>query len=148
MAWIDSLFQRETAPVLELSMALGHQKQLAIMNNIANIDNPHYRRQATPDREFTKMLDRAIQQRAKSHINEFVPKSTSNIKFGNRSVYPSRINIMYGKDQGTERHDRNNVTIESEMANLAKNTLDINLLQRLYKKKFTMLRAASRNTVT
>ena len=54
MAWIDSLFQRESLPVLESGMGFAFQKNLVISNNIANVDTPDYYRQTLPEDEFTE----------------------------------------------------------------------------------------------
>lgn len=145
MAWIDGLFQRETLPVLEASQGFAHQRQLAILNNIANVETPYYQRQDVPEDEFRQTLARAIDERAQRHPNRFAIRDTFHVRFPKGS-YP-RVDRLEGQEFGPERHDENSVVIEQEMADLSENTLYMQALQRLMRKKLMTLRNAAAERV-
>ena len=77
VTWVESLFQRETVPLLEASLGFAHHKHLAIMNNIANVENPFYKRLDVPEREFQRLLREAIDERRARHVNEFRIRGSS-----------------------------------------------------------------------
>ncbi len=143
--WIDSLFQRETVPLLESSLGFAHHKHLAIMNNIANVENPYYKRQDVPETEFMRVLGQAIEERSRNHINEFRIRDSFQIRFRDGN-YPVPVRKP-GREWGPERHDRNSVVIEKEMADLAKNTLKIQTLHSLLRKKFDMMKSSLRDRI-
>jgi len=143
---IRGLFQREILPVLESSLGFAEARQRVIQNNIANVDTPHYKRQTVPEVEFQRALDQAIEERARAHPNRFVLRDTWHIDFPGDKVRP-RAQMVPGVEAGPERHDQNNVVIEKEMVDLAKNTLYIQTLQRLLRKKYQMLRASLRDRI-
>lgn len=145
MSWIDSIFQRETVPLLEASMGLAHQRQLAIMNNIANVETPYYKRQDVPADEFQRVLREAITERREIHPDRFEIDDSFDIRFIDNHYPIARVDK--GMEFGPERHDENTVVIEKEMAELAKNTMMIEGMQRLFKKKLTMLRSSLRDRV-
>lgn len=145
MAWIDSLFQRETLPVLETSLSYAHKKQLTIMNNIANVETPHYKRQGMPDEQFMDSLKRAIHDRRHNHPAEFRMGDSLDINYDS-GVFP-KVRVWEGQEFGPERHDENSVVIEKEMADLAKNTMMIQGMQQLLRKKLTMMGDALRDRV-
>lgn len=140
MAWIDSLFQRESLPVLESGMGFAFQKNLVISNNIANVDTPDYYRQTLPEDEFTESLVEAIDKRDQYHPNQFKPEEKLDLTY--QGNYP-RMRMFNGKEFSVERHDENSVNLETEMLDMAKNQLKMTAMQRLYKKKTTMLLNAS-----
>ena len=141
-SWIEGLLQRETLPVLEASLSFAHQRQLTIGHNIANVNTPYYKREVLPDNRFRGILEDAIRDRNANHWNEFSPGGGFDLRWDRNYVLANRIP---GRDQGPERHDENNVVIEHEMADLAKNTLYIQTLQQLYKKQTSQLKMALRD---
>lgn len=143
---IEGLFQRESVPVLDASLRFAMKRHDTIMNNIANVETPYYKRQTTPDSEFQDMLMEAIEERKYAHPSRFRMDGNFHIDVsrGGTIAEPS---ILDGNDFGPERHDQNNVVIEKEMGDLAKNTLYIQTMQQLLKKKYTMLRTAARERV-
>mgnify|MGYP001810240842 CR=1 FL=1 len=143
---IEGLFQRESVPVMDAALGMAMKRQQAIMNNIANVETPYYKRQTTPDTEFNQMLQEAIDNRRNSHPSRFVMDGSFNIDVTRRGTKAEPA-PMDGEDFGTERHDQNNVVIEKEMADLSKNTLYIQTMQQLLKKKYVMLRTAARERV-
>ncbi len=140
MAWIDSLFQRESLPVLEAGMGFSFQKNMVISNNIANVETPDYYRQTLPEDEFTESLVEAIDNREKYHPSQFAPDEKLDLTY--QGNYP-RMRMFNGKEYSVERHDENSVNLETEMLDQAKNQLKMSAMQRLYKKQTTMLLNAS-----
>ena len=143
-SWIGGLLQREPMPVLESAMSYAHQRQLTISHNIANVETPDFKREVLPDREFKETLERAIGEREDRHWNRFEPQAGGDFYWDKNFV---RARMRLGRDQGPERHDENNVVIEHEMAELAKNTLYMQTMQQLYKKHSSMLKIALRERI-
>lgn len=143
--WIEGLIQRESAPVLEAAMGFAFQRHLNIMNNIANVETPMYKRKVLPEERFRKAMQDALNDRYQNHWNEFTPRDQVGIRF-----YQNHIPLAYnneGREWGPERHDENNVVIEKEMADLAKNSAYMEALQQLFKNKTNGLKAALRDRV-
>ncbi|MCC8193829.1 MAG: hypothetical protein LIP28_04195 [Deltaproteobacteria bacterium] len=143
--WIDGLIQRETAPLLESAMSFSFQRHLNIMNNIANVETPFYKRKTLPEENFRKAMHDALQERYNHHWNEFSPRDQSGLRFYGNHL-PLAENVE-GREWGPERNYENNVIIEKEMADLAKNAAYMEALQQIYKNKTTSLRSALRDRV-
>lgn len=139
------MFQQESVPVLDAALSFAHQREKVIMNNIANVETPYYKRQGLPEEEFQKALISAIEERRTQHPADFLIRDTKNISF-EFGQFP-KASVRPGNEYGPERHDENSVVIEKEMADLAKNSLYTEALQRLLKKKYTMLSTSLRDRV-
>lgn len=126
-------------------MGFAHQKQLTIMNNLANVDTPGYKRQGVPEEQFVKQLEVAIEERRQKHPGEFSIKNSFDIVYEG-GIYPVP-RVKPAADWGPERHDENSVTPEKEMVELSKNTLLLESMQKVYKKKYDMLRQSLRDRV-
>jgi len=143
--WVEGLIQRESAPLLESAMGFAFQRHLNIMNNIANVETPYYKRKVLPEETFKKTMKDALKERYDSHWNEFTPRNRAGLRF-----YQNHLPLAYnheGREWGAERHDENNVVIEKEMADLAKNAAYMEALQQLFKNKTSGLKAALRDRV-
>lgn len=106
------------ANVLEKALDASWLRNEAISNNIANADTPGYKRK---DVEFEKYLEDAVafnQSVHKININGIQPKIVTK-----NSTLQTRI-------------DENNVDIDVEMTELAKNSIKYNTLISLVSKKF------------
>ncbi len=140
MAWIDSLFQRESAPVLEAGMGFAYQRELVIGNNIANVDTPYYKRQTLPEDEFREALVGAINERGQYHPTQMRMEEKLDLTWN--GSYP-KMRMFDGIENGLERHDENSVSLEQELANQAKNELKMTAMQQLFKKTMTMMKDAT-----
>ena len=143
--FIEGLIQRESAPVLEAAMQFAFQRHLNIMNNIANVETPYYKRKVLPEGKFQEAMQKALDDRKNHHWNEFSPNSVPGVRFYQNHL-PYATN-REGMEFGPERHDENNVVIEKEMADLAKNSLYMEALQQLFKNKTSGLKNALRDRV-
>lgn len=107
-------------------------RQKALANNVANASTPNYKRQ---DVDFISILKR--QQGEKSSLpmktTQQAHLSGSNFKEGFFSSFVLQNNTSY-------RNDKNNVDIEVEMAEVAKNALYYNTLTRQMDEEFSILR--------
>ena len=139
------MFQQESVPVLDAALSFANQRQKVIMNNIANVETPYYKRQALPEAEFQRSLRDAIDERRDHHPADFFLEDSTNIDYQFGLV--PHVSVRPGAEFGPERHDENSVVIEKEMADLAENSLYIEAMQRLIKKKYTMLKASLRDRV-
>ncbi len=143
--WVEGLIQRESAPMLEAAMGFAFQRHLNIMNNIANVETPYYKRKVMPEEKFQKAMQNALKDRYNHHWNEFTPTGQGGVRFYMNHL-PDAYNLQ-GQEWGPERHDENNVVIEKEMADLAKNSAYMEALQRLFKSKTNGLKSALRDRV-
>lgn len=129
---IDDMFK--DTYILQKGLDASWFNNKAIANNIANADTPGYKRQKV---EFQSLLSDAID-------NSAVKGSETNPKF--IPVGADKMdNVKYKitQDNTTSmREDGNNVDIESEMSQLAKNNIMYNSLIQQISGKFSKLRAA------
>ncbi|AGB40622.1 flagellar basal-body rod protein FlgB [Halobacteroides halobius DSM 5150] len=87
----------------------------AISSNIANVDTPGYKRRKVNFKEqLTKALD---------GNNNLAITDKSHISLNSRSISSVEPKVSIEEDTKI-RSDGNNVSIDAEMANLAKNTLE------------------------
>ena len=126
----------ETNYLLEKALDVESLRRKVISNNVANVDVPHFKRSEV---NFESELRRAIQERAnpsnklpgrmtdEKHISFYVPRNIKSVQ--------SRINFDYNS---TMRNDGNNVDIEKETVDAAKN-------QMRYNAFITMLNGNFRN---
>ncbi|MDR3211512.1 MAG: hypothetical protein LBU79_06315 [Planctomycetota bacterium] len=143
--FIEGLLQRETLPVLESAMGFAFQRHLNIMNNISNVETPYYKRKVLPEESFQKSMQNALEDRYKHHWNEYTPRSERDLYYYLNHLPQTR--SFQGQEWGPERHDENNVVIEKEMADLAKNSAFMEALQQLFKNKTSTLKSALRDRV-
>lgn len=101
-----------TIQTLEKSLAYSTVKNRTIANNIANVDTPHYK---SKDVAFKNVLENTMNQpnqTKRTHPQHFTFHETINQPF----IIKENKNNIYN-------HNGNNVDIDREMAELAKNQL-------------------------
>lgn len=130
----------ETNYMLERALDVESLRRKVISNNIANVDVPHFKRSEV---NFESELKRAILDRENKsntlpvemsderHIPFYVPRNI-------RTVQP-RIHLDYDT---TFRNDGNNVDIEKEMVDAAKNMMRYNSYVSSINENFKMLKIA------
>ena len=116
MPWIDSLFQRESLPVLETALSFRGQKQHTILNNIANVETPGFRARQV---SFEQALSEAM-----------------------ASGDPRRAGITTTRSTAPGRIDGSNVDLDDEMRSLELNSLQQQLLTSAINSRYTRLRTA------
>lgn len=106
-----NLFDR-TIDTLEKSLNYSALKNRTISNNIANVDTPNYKAQ---DVVFKKILEDKLG-------NSVVAKRTHPKHLSFHSNHHANYRVVT-KHQTMYNHNRNNVDIDKEMAELAKNQI-------------------------
>lgn len=114
--------------LLKMGLDGSSARHNAISNNIANVDTPNYKRR---DVEFISLL------KSKLESGEKLPLKRTD----NRHLSGSIINKPFKEivsDRTKYRNDGNNVDIDYEMAQLAKNNIYYNTLVQLTGERFKM----------
>ena len=102
-------------------------KQKTISNNIANVDTPNYK---AKDVKFSQTLTNEMQK-----LNAF----KSDHRHLDFSSTKTMFNV-YTKTNSSYQHNGNNVDIDQEMANMAKNQIHYNALVDRIGSKYTSLK--------
>jgi len=107
--------------VLEKSLDAAWLRNEVISQNIANVDTPNYKRKTV---KFEEYLDKAMG----SSSFKGIKTDKRHISIGSGSVDDADIKVSEDYRNDSIRLDGNNVDIESEMAEMAKNTIKYNTL--------------------
>lgn len=125
---VDTLFQNTTEAVLARVLDGAATRQRTLADNIANADTPGYTRK-----------DVGFEQELRMLITQGIPDTPS------MCAAISEVAITVSDDQATPSGlDGNNVVLEREMADLAKNSLQYETTAQLLSMKFRELRTAIR----
>jgi flagellar basal-body rod protein FlgB len=128
--------------LLEKALDVESLRRKVIANNVANVDVPHFKRSEV---NFESELRRAISETQnpdnklpakltdQRHIPFYVPRDIESVK--------PRINLDYNT---TERNDGNNVDIEKEIVDSAKNQLRYNAYITMLNNNYRNLKNAMR----
>ena len=133
----------QTNYLLERSLDTESLRRKVIANNIANVDVPHFKRSEV---NFESQLRRVIEENRDTD-NKLPCKMTNakHIPFYTqkdiRDVRP-RINLDYNT---TMRNDGNNVDIEKEIVDSAKNQMRYNAFITMLNNNFKNLKTAMRS---
>lgn len=119
-------------PLLKKQMDSKWLRNEIIANNIANVDTPGFKRS---DVLFEELLKSNLEQN-RLKLSTTHKGHKSNLSLG--SIEPK----VYVQSDRVFRNDQNNVDIDKEMVELAKNTLSYNILAEQAQKKFQLLRTA------
>jgi len=114
-----------SSAALTKSLEARSQRQDALASNVANVDTP-----ATPARTSTSRARCPTPSSSRSTADEMRPRPSSRSPHGAFRHQPS------------PSADGNNVSIEHEMAELARNSLEFDSSARMLSLKIRMLRAA------
>lgn len=129
---IKSLWSTGSEQMLEKSLQASSLRHKVISNNIANANTPGFKRSDVP---FDEILQRNMKQEklpiARTHEQHFAVT-------GNKQFEPSILT-----DGNTSlRSDGNNVDIDVEMANLAKNNIYYDAIAQQISRYFSNLKSA------
>ncbi|MFB5660571.1 flagellar basal body rod protein FlgB [Alteribacillus sp. HJP-4] len=127
------LFDSSTIGNLQIGLNGAAMEQKAISQNIANVDTPNYKAKRG---QFKHTLDDAIQ----NENLKAVRTNAKHIEFGN-----STTRLHYTEDSSTQyNHNGNNVDIDKEMSDLAKNQIYYNAVTDRLSSKFSSIKTAVR----
>ncbi|WP_066173026.1 flagellar basal body rod protein FlgB [Bacillus marinisedimentorum] len=122
------LFSTETFGVLERSLNYASLKQKAISSNIANVDTPDYK---AKDVKFKDVLNQSAA--------DFKANRTDRRHLDFKGGHPSGQLSIHQRQGTMYNHNGNNVDIDHEMAEMAKNQIYYNALTDRINGKFNSL---------
>lgn len=132
---INPFFDRNRTNVILQSALDGYNaRHRAIVNNIANVDTPGYQR---VEISFEESLKKAIQSSGASSVSEGEPGSSNLFETLKRLSPTARTDFSE-----PVRADGSNVSIDREMAEMAKNAGKMNALTELLIRNYRDLKAA------
>ena len=103
-----------------------------IANNIANVNTPKFKRQIVSfEDEMAKVFDGKVDIVGKREDNRHIPIGNTNYMDVNPVTIRDRIHVM--------RNDKNNVDVDVEMSDLAKNTMKYQIMSNRLSSMFTQL---------
>jgi len=113
-----NLFNKNTFTVLEKSLDAVSLRQAAITDNIANVNTPYYKKKEV---SFEEELKAVLHKDASTKLSVTVthPK---HIPIGSSSLNYLQPNVVV-ENNTFWRKDKNNVDVDVEMAEMAKNTI-------------------------
>ena len=129
----EILFNREPYVLLEKMLDRAALKQSVISSNIAHVNTPGYKRLGV---SFNKEFRKAVNQ-------EMNIKHSDSAHFYNSNPFET-IEPEVALVNDNFSNGVNNVNIEQEMVDLAKNQLDFDTAARLMNIRFSQLRTAIR----
>ena len=105
-----------------------------LAHNLANVDTPRYNRK---DVDFESYMRSAMRE----DLDDVIVHRKHNFKMGN-STDPSSVHPAVTEDYNsmTMRIDGNNVDVDAEMAQMAKNTIKYNTVTENINGKFSKLK--------
>jgi len=131
-----------TTAALERSLSGAYARQLAIADNLANIETPGYQ---AKDVRFEQSLQAAVEAehsaggRRRTHVTH---SAGVGARVGTRGGLIEAVQPRVGPKNAAARHDGNTVNLEAEMVAMSKNSLHYKMLARLLAKKLRMMRRA------
>ncbi|MBI9017094.1 MAG: flagellar basal body rod protein FlgB [Phycisphaerae bacterium] len=141
----ESLLNRGSMPVLQQVMSFTEARHEVLANNVSNFDTVGYKMQDLAKDEFFAELNRAIKQRDAGGAGaQLEMRNTSNIKFNNNSL---RASVLESESNNILFHDKNNRSVEKQMAEMAKNTIMHDVVAELLRGKYNGLQTAIRGTL-
>lgn len=109
-------------------------RNTVLSNNIANADTPGYKRS---DVSFEEALKKTLEQE-----NRLPLATTHKNHIGNIKTFEDIKPTVYIQNDTVFRNDQNNVDIDKEMVELAKNTLSYNITADQVQRVFQLLDTA------
>jgi flagellar basal-body rod protein FlgB len=136
---LPSMLNNTTLPVLEQAVNFAQARHGVLAGNIANIDTPGYKTRDLSPELFQESLKQALDKREKQATHEVSPgimtaaeKSHELDSFA--EVRDSTRHLLY--------HDQSDVSLESQVTELAKNQGMHNMAISLLTQQFRLLEAA------
>ncbi len=121
--------------LLEKALDASWTRNETIAQNIANVDTPGYKRK---DVAFKEYLNAALEPGS----FEGFRTDKRHIPIGGGSIDDVKMKVTQPNDCFSARLDGNNVDIENEMAQMAKNTIEYNTLIQRLNGKFKGIKSA------
>ncbi len=132
-----ALFGNTTVPVLEQVVNFNEARQALLAGNIANFDTPMYQARDVDVGDFKRKLANAIEDKHR-HPN---PAD----RFGPEYPFERQGDIVGGDwpwDQPILYHDLNNVGMEQQVTEMAKNNMEFNTALSIMRHQMLLLQTA------
>jgi len=127
---------------MKKSLDVVWQRQNVISHNIANVDTPGYKSKSI---DFEARFRAALLGQGGDGFVNYVTHE-KHFAFGEERVDPMKVQpIIVQNDHYTMRMDGNNVDIDQEMTQLAKNTIMYNALAQKISNELTRLDTVARD---
>ena len=133
---IDSLFNDNSYLLARLALDGLSQKQLAISNNLANVDTPGYSAQTV---DFQSVLKDAYNQKDTIDL-----ETTSPLHLKSTTTDSVRFAVT-NRPGGTERADGNNVDIDTELIDLSETSLSYQAITQSVSSKLQLLQTIAQS---
>ncbi len=142
--FISNITDRGATPALVHTLAFNEARTRTIAENIANIQTPNYRAKQLDVGEFQAALKSALDDRENPRMPFRIPRSGQfrQTDSGRLEVTPTLKPV-----DNLMSYDGTNLSIEKEMAELAKTGMRHDLAVELLRGKYSGLRKAIRGTV-
>ncbi len=130
-----ALFGATTVPVLEQVVNFDEARQALLAGNIANFDTPTYQARDLDVGNFKKKLANAIERNNR-------PPGPFGPEYPLRKGSASAIGEVWPEDHQILYHDKNNVGMEFQVTEMAKNNMEFNTALSIMKHQMTLLQTA------
>ncbi len=137
-------FGSGSIPVMEAALRFASQRQIVLLNNVANWNTPNFKARDLPEAEFQKALRGAIERRETEAMPLRIPGSRNIRRAPGGGLQVEKVEV----NTGAMRHDGNTVVIDQEQTKMLKNAMTAQVFNRLLAKKFRTLRMAIAGRVT
>ena len=138
---LNQLFQNPVQIILEKALDATSARGHLIANNIANADTPGYKALKL---KFEDILAKELDRTDRSTIGLRCTDSRHlpGTVFRGLKGTPTQCGLIYTDDRTTYRLDNNNVDIDHEMAEQARNAIQYSVLTELVSRRLKALRTA------
>lgn len=128
---LTDLFNSTTIPVLEQVVNFAQTRHQILAGNIANLDTPGYRTRDLQEDQFQSNLRRAIEVRDTQNTQSLATPEPAN------PFLPVKESL-----QGILRHDNDNVGLEQQLMEIAKNQMQHNIALTIMNNQLQLIGAA------
>jgi flagellar basal-body rod protein FlgB len=129
---LANLFNLTTIPVLEQVVNFAQARHQVLAGNIANLDTPGYHTRDLSSEAFESNLRRAIGKRDQQQSSSLPPLADDLNPFA-----PVKAGL-----EGILRHDDDNVALEQQLMEIAKNQMQHNLAMTILNNQLQLIGAA------
>lgn len=143
---IEGMFDYGSMPATERLVQFTSARHQLLLHNIANISTPNYRAKDLSVESFQKTLGRAIDERrgqVGGANRELQVQDTDELTFNDDHItaepHHARDGILY--------HDRNDRSIETQMKDLAENTMTYKMALTFLSSQYQLLETTIRERV-
>lgn len=131
---LDNLYDSVLYNAITKGMDAAALRQKVIANNIANVDTPHFKRVEV---NFEDTFKRALEKSPKRLVG--FATSDKHIPINPATDFRDVKPAMWRQNDSFSRNDDNDVDMDVEMVNLAKNEIQMNSLIEVLNRKYRSL---------